>query len=144
MLTEKKILKSSSKDYMSEQQLAFFKHRLESLRSQVMDNLASFRNVIAANEIEPDPLDTACTEEIKQITYIGLKRDTELLHQIECSLDRIHNHEYGYCEETGEPIGIARLLANPNASLSTEALDSLEKKQRIEGHINTHQDGIES
>ena len=83
MLTEKKILKSSSKDYMSEQQLAFFKHRLESLRSQVMDNLASFRNIIAANEIEPDPLDTACTEELKQITYIGLKRDTELLHQIE-------------------------------------------------------------
>jgi DnaK suppressor protein len=139
MLTEKKLLASRSSDYMSEKQLAFFKNRLETLRQQVMENLASFRDVIAVNEIEPDPLDTACQEEIKQITYMGVKRDTELLHQIEASLDRIHNHEYGFCEETGEPIGLARLLANPNATLSTEALDSIENKQRIEGHIQTQE-----
>jgi len=138
MLTERKLLASSKKDYMSEEQLEFFTKKLNDLREQVIENLASFRKTIAENEIEPDPLDTACIEEIKQITYLGVKRDTRLLHQIEESLDRIHNHEYGFCEETGEPIGIARLLANPVATLSTEALISIEEQQKIEGKIIQH------
>ena len=144
MLTEKKILAASAKQYMSDQQLEFFKHRLMTLKEQVMENLASFREVIAENEIEPDPLDTACVEEIKQVTYLGVKRDTHLLHQIEQSLDRIHNHDYGYCDETGEPIGIPRLLANPNATLSTEALAEREVKEHIEGHILRKQDDQEA
>ena len=135
MLTEKKLLASKSKDYMSDKQLEFFTNRLSELRKQVIENLISYRETIAENEIEADPLDTACIEEIKQVTYLGIQRDTELLHQIESSLDRIHNHEYGYCEETGEPIGIARLLANPTATLSTEALNSLEEKIEREGNI---------
>ena len=141
MLTERKLLASSEKDYMSEEQLEFFTKKLNDLREQVIENLASFRKTIAENEIEPDPLDTACIEEIKQITYLGDKRDTRLLHQIEESLDRIHNHEYGFCEETGEPIGIARLLANPVATLSTEALISIEEQQKIEGKIIQHNIG---
>ena len=141
MLTERKLLASSEKDYMSEEQLEFFTKKLNDLREQVIENLASFRKTIAENEIEPDPLDTACIEEIKQITYLGVKRDTRLLHQIEESLDRIHNHEYGFCEETGEPIGIARLLANPVATLSTEALISIEEQQKIEGKIIQHNIG---
>ncbi len=141
MLTERKLLASSKKDYMSDEQLEFFTKKLNDLREQVIENLASFRKTIAENEIEPDPLDTACIEEIKQITYLGVKRDTRLLHQIEESLDRIHNHEYGYCEETGEPIGIARLLANPVATLSTEALISIEEQQKIEGKVIQHNIG---
>lgn len=135
MLTEKKILAASSKDYMSDQQLEFFKHKLLTLKEQVLENLSAFRKTIAENEIKPDPLDTACIEEIKQITYLGVKRDTELLHEIEAALTKIHNHEYGFCEDTGDPIGIARLLANPTASLSIETLNSIETKQRIEGKI---------
>lgn len=138
MLTEKKLLASKSKDYMSDKQLEFFKNRLNELKQQVIENLTSYRETIAENEIEADPLDTACIEEIKQVTYLGIQRDTELLHQIESSLDRIHNHEYGYCEETGDPIGIARLLANPTATLSTEALNSIEEKIEREGSIETY------
>lgn len=138
MLTERKLLTSNKKDYMSDEQLEFFKKRLHGLKEQVIENLASFRKTIAENEIEPDLLDTACMEEIKQITYLGVKRDTRLLHQIEESLDRIHNHEYGFCEETGEPIGVARLLANPVATLSTEAMISIEEQQVIEGKIIQH------
>ena len=137
MLTEKKLLASKNDDYMSDKQLEFFTNRLNELRQQVIENLTSYRETIAENEIEADPLDTACIEEIKQVTYLGIQRDTELLHQIESSLDRIHNHEYGYCEETGEPIGIARLLANPTATLSTDALNSLEEKIEREGNIQT-------
>ena len=118
---------------MSDEQLAFFTNRLETLKEQVIENLTAFRETIAENEIEPDPLDTACVEEIKQVTYLGVKRDTELLHNIEQSLNRIHNKEYGYCEETGEPIGIARLLANPNARFSTESLQNKEDTERLEG-----------
>ena len=99
MLTEKKLLASKNDDYMSDKQLEFFTNRLNELRQQVIENLTSYRETIAENEIEADPLDTACIEEIKQVTYLGIQRDTELLHQIESSLDRIHNHEYGYCEE---------------------------------------------
>ena len=133
MLTEKKLLAQNSEHYMSDQQLAFFTNRLETLKEQVIENLTKFRETIAENEIEPDPLDTACVEEIKQVTYLGVKRDTELLHKIEESLTRIHNKEYGYCEETGEPIGIASLLANPNATFSTEALQNKEDTERLVG-----------
>ena len=141
MLTEKKLLASTSKDYMSDKQLEFFKNRLYELKKQVIENLKSYRKTIAQNEIEADPLDTACIEEIKQVTYLRVKRDTDLLHKIEQSLDKIHNHEYGFCEETGDPIGIARLLANPTAMLSTEALKSIEKKESIEGEIKNSHDG---
>ena len=127
MLTEKMLLKDSPENYMSDDQLAFFEAKLKALREQVLENLKSFRGTIAENDIKPDPLDTACLEEIKQVTYLGVHRDTELLHQIESSLDRIHTHKYGYCVETHEPIGIRRLLANPNATLCIEAKEYREQ-----------------
>lgn len=141
MLTEKNLLAAAADDYMSNDQLDFFKSKLEILRQQTIENLASFRDTISVNEIEADPLDTACDEEIKQIVFLGVKRDTELLHQIENSLDRIHNKEYGYCEETGDPIGLRRLLANPNATLSIEAMQTKESIERLEGKIiDLHED----
>ena len=135
MLTEKKLLSDKSQNYMSDEHLAFFKDRLLTLKDQVEANLAKFRDTIAENEIEADPLDSACIEEIKQITLMGVRRDTDLLHQIEASIDRINRGEYGYCMETGEEIGLKRLLANPNATLSTEALQSIEQQREIQGDI---------
>jgi len=141
MLTEKKLLAASATEYMSDDQLEFFKQRLHELRQQTIENLSSFRDTISVNEVESDPLDSACDEEIKQIVFLGVKRDTELLHQIENSLDRIHNKEYGFCEETGDAIGLRRLLANPNATLSTEALQNRETIERLEGKIvDLHED----
>ena len=134
MLTEKALLADAQKNYMSDAQLDFFKHLLMQLKKQVEENLHSFRDTIAENEIEPDPLDFACMEEIKQISLIGVRRDTELLHEIEASLERIRNRDYGFCEETGEAIGIRRLLANPNATLSVEALENRESMERIQGN----------
>lgn len=135
MLTEKKLLSDKSQNYMSDEHLDFFKDRLLNLKKQVEDNLSRFRDTIAENEIEADPLDTASIEEIKQITLMGVRRDTDLLHQIEASIDRIHRGEYGYCMETGEEIGLKRLLANPNATLSTEALQTREQQREIQGNI---------
>lgn len=141
MLTEKKLLASPATDYMSDDQLDFFNQRLQELKQHTIENLTSFRDTISVNEIEADPLDTACDEEIKQIVFLGVKRDTELLHQIESSLDRIHKREYGFCQETGDPIGLRRLLANPNATLSTEALQNRENMERLEGKIiDLHED----
>jgi DnaK suppressor protein len=127
MLTEKTLLEDAPENYMSDEQLAFFEARLKALREQVIENLQSFRGTIAENDIKPDPLDTACLEEIKQVTYLGVDRDTKLLHQIEDSLTRIRTHEYGFCMETHEPIGLKRLLANPNATLCIEAKEHLEQ-----------------
>ena len=133
MLTEKQLLAQKRDDYMSDEQLAYFKNLLCELKSQVEYNLSSFRESIAENDIEADVLDSAVHEEINQITLMGVRRDTDLLHQIEASLNRIHKREYGYCLETGEEIGIKRLLANPNATLSTEALNSQEQYRTLHG-----------
>ena len=140
MLTKRQLIKDAKLDYMSKEQLQYFKNLLEEQRNTVNESIRSCRSTLLDNDLESDPLDIASNEEIKQITLLRVQRDTHILHEIEMALERIYTGDYGFCEETGDPIGVKRLLANPLATLSLEACQEQEFQKRINGTFNAHSD----
>ena len=133
LLTEAEILKMDDKDYMNEAQLAFFKHRLEQLRDEILKNADQTTEHLRETVIVPDPADRATIEEEHALELRTRDRERKLLKKVQQSLARIDSGEYGYCEETGEPIGIPRLLARPTATLSLEAQERRELRQKLYG-----------
>ena len=81
----------------------------------------------------PDPADRATIEEEHALELRTRDRERKLLKKVQAALKRIEDGEYGYCEETGDPIGVARLLARPTATLSLEAQQRRELKQKLYG-----------
>ena len=147
MLSKRQLIQAAKQDYMSRDQLDYFKSLLEQQKNSVKASIRSCRDTLLDNDIESDPLDTASQEEIKQITLLRVQRDTYLLHQIELALERIYTGDYGYCEETGDQIGVRRLLANPLTTLCIEACQNEEFRIRVDGvskdeldHDSTEQD----
>lgn len=134
MLTEEQILKMSDEDYMNKEQLAFFRQRLLGMKQELMDVIEQARASLSAQEKNADPADVATLQEMQQLHLRTAERQTKLLHKIEASLKQIDAGEYGYCEETGEPIGIPRLLARPTATKSIVAKETQEYREKTEGH----------
>ena len=132
-LTEEEILKAPEKDYMNEAQLAFFKKRLLDIRDQILRNADDTGEHLRENEITTDPSDRATLEEEYTLELRTRDRERKLLKKIEQSIGRIDAGDYGYCDETGEPIGVGRLLARPTATLSLEAQQRRELKQKMFG-----------
>ncbi len=132
-LTEEEILKAPEKNYMNEAQLAFFKKRLLDLKTQLLQNADDTGERLRETEITTDPSDRATLEEEYTLELRTRDREHKLLKKVEKSLRLIDNGEYGYCEETGEPIGIPRLLARPTATLSLEAQERREQVQKLYG-----------
>ena len=132
-LTEEEILKAPEKDYMNEAQLAFFRKRLVELRDQLLQNADDTGEHLRENEITTDPSDRATLEEEYTLELRTRDRERKLLKKVEKSLKLIEEGAYGYCEETGEPIGIPRLLARPTATLSLEAQERRERVQKLYG-----------
>ena len=132
-LTEEEILKAPEKDYMNEAQLAFFKKRLLDIRDQILRNADDTGEHLRENEITTDPSDRATLEEEYTLELRTRDRERKLLKKVEKSLKMIEGGSYGYCEETGEPIGIPRLLARPTATLSLEAQERRERVQKLYG-----------
>ena len=133
LLTEAEILKTCDKDYMNEAQLAFFKHRLEQLRDEILKNADQTTEHLRETVIVPDPADRATIEEEHALELRTRDRERKLLKKVEQSLARIESGDYGWCEETGEPIGVPRLLARPTATLSLEAQQRRELRQKLFG-----------
>ncbi|VVD70781.1 RNA polymerase-binding transcription factor DksA [Pandoraea nosoerga] len=133
LLTEAEILKMSDKDYMNEAQLAFFKNRLEALQSEILKNADQTTENLRETILVPDPADRATIEEEHALELRTRDRERKLLKKVQQSLARIESGEYGWCEETGEPIGIPRLLARPTATLSLEAQERRELRQKLFG-----------
>ncbi len=133
ILTEAEILKMSDKDYMNEAQLAFFKNRLEQLRDEILKNADQTTEHLRETVIVPDPADRATIEEEHALELRTRDRERKLLKKVEQSLQRIESGDYGWCEETGEPIGVPRLLARPTATLSLEAQQRRELRQKLFG-----------
>jgi DnaK suppressor protein len=133
LLSEADILKQSKNDYMSKEQLAFFKHRLTELAAQLRENAGQTTEHLRELAIVPDPADRATLEEEHALELRARDRERKLLKKVEAALLRIEDGSYGYCEETGEPIGVARLLARPTATLSIEAQERREMKQKMFG-----------
>ncbi len=132
-LSEAEILKQPKDKYMSKEQLAFFKQRLMELQSQLRENAGQTTEHLRELAIVPDPADRATLEEEHALELRARDRERKLLKKVEAAILRIDEGDYGYCEETGEPIGIPRLLARPTATLSIEAQERRELKQRMFG-----------
>jgi RNA polymerase-binding transcription factor len=132
-LSEQDLLKAPEREYMNEAQLAFFKQRLLELRAQLLNNADDTGQHLRENEITTDPSDRATLEEEYTLELRTRDRERKLLKKVEKSLRMIDDGSYGYCEETGEPIGIPRLLARPTATLSLEAQERRERVQKLYG-----------
>ncbi|EAR07792.1 RNA polymerase-binding protein DksA [Reinekea blandensis] len=130
MLTEEQLLAAPEDDYMNEEQLEFFRDLLSQQAKEVRESLASAREQLATFENEPDELDKASIEEERRMALRFLDRQTKLLPKIDQSLKRIEEGEFGFCEVTGEPIGIRRLLLRPTATLCAEEKQRQEMKER--------------
>ncbi|NNJ71901.1 MAG: RNA polymerase-binding protein DksA [Enterobacterales bacterium] len=120
MLTEKKLLSMPKKSYMNEEQLDFFRVKLNEMREDIMAHTTAIMSELSDQEHEFDELDIATHQEENRMRLRLLDRERKLLPKIKKALDMIDDKTYGYCVETGEPIGIARLLIRPTATLCAE------------------------
>ena len=133
-LTEPELLSMPDSEYMNEKQLEFFRGRLTALKDDLLSNAGETTEHLREDtSIVPDPADRATIEEEHALELRTRDRERKLLKKISQSLARIEAGDYGYCDETGEPIGLARLLARPTATLSLEAQQRREMKQKMFG-----------
>lgn len=119
-LTEDEIRNAPASDYMNDDQLAFFRERLLQMRSEVLAREIDVKERLHQREVFADPADRASAEEEHWLDLRLRERESLLLRKIEDAFRRIRDKEYGYCEKTGEPIGIARLLARPTATVCVD------------------------
>ena len=132
-LTEAELMRAPASQYMNAEQLAFFRERLRETQKELLEKANLTSEHLREHELEADPTDQATIEEEYALELRARDRERKLLKKIDEALRRIDEGTYGYCEETGEPIGIARLIARPTATLSVEAQTRREQKQRLYG-----------
>ncbi len=133
LLTEKQLLAMPEDDYMNDAQLAFFRNRLQELEAEILANAGATTENLRETQFAPDPADRATIEEEHALELRTRDRERKLLKKVQQSLGLIDSGDYGWCEETGEAIGIPRLLARPTANLSLEAQERREKRQKLYG-----------
>jgi DnaK suppressor protein len=133
-LSEPELMAMPEAEYMNEKQLDFFRARLQALKDDLLSNAGETTEHLREDtSIVPDPADRATIEEEHALELRTRDRERKLLKKISQSLARIEAGDYGYCDETGEPIGLGRLLARPTATLSLEAQQRREMKQKMFG-----------
>jgi DnaK suppressor protein len=133
-LTEPELLAMPDSEYMNEKQLDFFRTRLTALKDDLLSNAGETTEHLREDTtVVPDPADRATIEEEHALELRTRDRERKLLKKISQSLARIDSGDYGFCDETGEPIGLGRLLARPTATLSLEAQQRRELKQKMFG-----------
>lgn len=130
-LTEEDLLAMPEEDYMNTQQLEFFRARLERMREEIFENGQVTISHLRETEATPDEADRATQEEEQVLEQRIRDRERKQLRKIDGALDRIANRTYGYCEASGEPIGLRRLLARPTATLSIEEQERHEREERV-------------
>lgn len=130
-ITEADLLKMPTQQYMNQVQLVFFRDRLLALKREIAQNASATSDNLRSTEFQIDPSDRATQEEEHSIELRVRDRERKLLRKIDQGLARIDDGSYGYCEETGEPIGLRRLLARPTATLSVEAQQRRERRERV-------------
>ena len=129
----KKYTPNDKEKYMCEKHKKFFKEKLISWKNDIME---SNKKGLYLNEVDgeissPDIIDQASSQTEKTVEMRTLNRQIKLLSKINKALKKIEDNTYGYCEETGEPIGLKRLIARPIAALSIEAQEKHEKNEKI-------------
>lgn len=133
-LTDPEVLAMPDSEYMNDVQMAFFRLKLVQLKQGILNNAGETTEHLREDTVVvPDPADRATIEEEHALELRTRDRERKLLKKIEQSIARIDAGDYGYCDETGEPIGVGRLLARPTATLSLEAQQRRELKQKMFG-----------
>ncbi|MCZ7565556.1 MAG: RNA polymerase-binding protein DksA [Burkholderiales bacterium] len=132
-IAENDLLGMPAGDYMNARQLAYFRELLTAMKQQLLANADLTSEHLRENEVVPDPADRATIEEEHALELRTRDRERKLMTKIDEALSRIDDGSYGWCEETGEPIGLPRLLARPTATLSVEAQARRELRQKLYG-----------
>lgn len=133
-LSDAEVLAMPDSEYMNDKQLAFFRIKLVQLKQDIHNSAgATTEHLREDTVVVPDPADRATIEEEHALELRTRDRERKLLKKIEQSIARIDAGDYGYCDETGEPIGVGRLIARPTATLSLEAQQRRELKQKMFG-----------
>lgn len=133
-LTDAELMAMPDAEYMNDVQMAAFRLKLTNLKRDILSNAGETTEHLREDtSVVPDPADRATIEEEHALELRTRDRERKLLKKIEQSIARIDAGDYGYCDETGEPIGVGRLLARPTATLSLEAQQRRELKQKMFG-----------
>jgi DnaK suppressor protein len=132
-LSSENLLSMPMSEYMNDSQLRFFRDMLLDMKRQLLENAGETSEHLRENDMVPDPADRATIEEEHALELRTRDRERKLMKKIDQALSRIDDGSYGYCEETGDPIGLPRLLARPTATLSVEAQQRRELKQKMFG-----------
>ena len=129
----KKYIPNEKEKYMSTKQKAYFKKRLMDWKNEIIEiNSKNLYFKEVDHEISsPDVVDQASSQTEKTVEMRTLNRQRKLISKIDKAIKKIQDNTYGYCEETGEPIGIKRLIARPIATLSIEAQEKHEKNEKV-------------
>ena len=131
--SEAELLRMPEDEYMNDRQLGFFRDRLRQLEQDILNNAGATTEHLRETQFVPDPADRATIEEEHALELRTRDRERKLLKKVQQSIVRIDSGEYGWCDETGEPIGLRRLLARPTATLSLEAQERREMRQKMFG-----------
>ena len=133
-LTDAELIAMPDSEYMNDKQMAAFRAKLSVLRQDILNSAGETTEHLREDTVVvPDPADRATIEEEHALELRTRDRERKLLKKIEQSINRIDAGDYGYCDETGEAIGVGRLLARPTANLSLEAQQRRELKQKMFG-----------
>ncbi len=133
-LTDAELMAMPDAEYMNDTQMAYFRLKLSRLKTDILSSAGETTEHLREDTVVvPDPADRATIEEEHALELRTRDRERKLLKKIEQSIARIDAGDYGYCDETGEAIGVGRLLARPTASLSLEAQQRRELKQKMFG-----------
>ena len=129
----KKYIPNEKEKYMNAKQKAYFKTRLTEWRNEIIqsNNKSQFLKEVDHEISSPDIVDQASSQTEKTVEMRTLNRQRKLLSKIDQAIKKIKDDTYGYCEETGEPIGVKRLIARPIATLSIEAQEKHERNEKI-------------
>ena len=129
----KKYTPNEKEKYMCEKHKVYFKKRLVEWKKEIIElnSKGLYLNNVDHEISSPDVVDQAASQTEKTVEMRTLNRQIKLLSKIEKAINRIKDNTYGYCEETGEPIGLKRLIARPIATLSIEAQEKHEKNEKI-------------
>ena len=129
----KKYIPNEKEKYMCAKHKAYFKKRLTDWRNEIVElnTKGLYLNEVDREISSADIVDQASSQTEKNVEMHTINRQIKLLSKIDKAIKKINNDTYGYCEETGEPIGLKRLIARPIATLSIEAQEKHEKNEKI-------------
>lgn len=123
---------SESEPFMNERQRRYFRDKLQNWREELLrESRETLEHLQDENQNHPDLVDRASSETDRAIELRARDRQRKLIAKIDAALARIDDGSYGYCEETGEPISLRRLDARPIATLSIEAQERHERRERV-------------